>query len=457
MSGPQRKRAPGGREGATIPSQSERAGDHSAVELVVDVERGVSSGRRWSGADAKRVLIGASPSCDLVLDDPQVSRLHCEIQLRAGRWQLVDLGSMNGTFVEGVRIRDADLPTREVVLQVGGSKLKVRVREPREEPAAALGPVVFGRMYGASPPMQRLFAKLDRIAASDTDVLIEGASGSGKELVTAEIVSRSKRANKPLVIVDCGALAPSLVESELFGHCKGAFTGADRERAGAFEQADGGTVFLDEIGELPLELQPKLLRAIAAREVRRVGETVARKVDVRVIAATNRRLETEVNQGRFREDLFFRLGVIRVDLPPLRERLEDLPLLVGAFLQELDAGHLLDKLSADLYAELRSHSWPGNVRELRNWVKRFVVLEEREIPKSKEALSEPPADVDLSLPYSDAKSRVVQQFERRYLKHVLDAAGGNVSKAARLARMDRMHFHRLLQRHDLRRGTAIED
>ena len=295
------------------------------------------------------------------------------------------------------------------------------------------------------------------LTASDTDVLIEGESGSGKELVTAEIVSRSKRANKPLIIVDCGALAPSLVESELFGHCKGAFTGADRERAGAFEQADGGTVFLDEIGELPLELQPKLLRALAAREFRRVGETVARKVDVRVIAATNRRLESEVNHGRFREDLFFRLGAIRVDLPALRERLEDLPLLVGAFLQELDAGPLLDKLTADLYAELRLHSWPGNVRELRNWVKRFVVLEEREIPKSKDSVGDTAPEVDFSLPYSDAKARVVQQFERRYLKHVLDAAGGNVSKAARLARMDRMHFHRLLQRHELRRGTAIDD
>ena len=456
MSGHQRKRAAGGREGATIPLQSERPGDHPAMELIVDVERGVSVGRHWSGADAKRVLIGASPSCDLVLDDPQVSRLHCEIRLRAGRWQLVDLGSMNGTFVEGVGIRDADLPIREVALQLGGSKLKVRVKEPRAE-TTALGPVVFGRMYGASPPMQRLFAKIDRIAASDTDVLIEGESGSGKELVTAEIVSRSKRANKPLIIVDCGALAPSLVESELFGHCKGAFTGADRERAGAFEQADGGTVFLDEIGELPLELQPKLLRALAAREFRRVGETVARTVDVRVIAATNRRLESEVNHGRFREDLFFRLGAIRVDLPALRERLEDLPLLVGAFLQELDAGPLLDKLTADLYAELRLHSWPGNVRELRNWVKRFVVLEEREIPKSKDSVGDTAPEVDFSLPYSDAKARVVQQFERRYLKHVLDAAGGNVSKAARLARMDRMHFHRLLQRHELRRGTAIDD
>ncbi|MBK6519567.1 MAG: sigma-54-dependent Fis family transcriptional regulator [Polyangiaceae bacterium] len=306
--------AHGGRDSATRPSAS-REHDAGRLEISVERERGGERPRRCTTDGLRRVRIGASPSCDVVLDDPEVSRIHCEIRSRGTAWELVDLGSLNGTFADGLRIRDADLPERDVVVSLGSSSLRVRAGAAKPSEGSAhttLGPVVFGRLYGASQPMRRLFARVERIASTETDVLIEGESGTGKELVTAEIVSRSKRAKAPLIIVDCGALAPSLVESELFGHKKGAFTGADRDRAGAFELADGGTVFLDEIGELPLALQPKLLRALAAREIRRLGETTTRTVDVRVIAATNRRLEVEVNQGRFREDLYFRLSVIRV-------------------------------------------------------------------------------------------------------------------------------------------------
>ncbi|MBK8942561.1 MAG: sigma 54-interacting transcriptional regulator [Polyangiaceae bacterium] len=452
--------AHGGRDSATRPSAS-REHDAGRLEISVERERGGERPRRCTTDGLRRVRIGASPSCDVVLDDPEVSRIHCEIRSRGTAWELVDLGSLNGTFADGLRIRDADLPERDVVVSLGSSSLRVRAGAAKPSEGSAhttLGPVVFGRLYGASQPMRRLFARVERIASTETDVLIEGESGTGKELVTAEIVSRSKRAKAPLIIVDCGALAPSLVESELFGHKKGAFTGADRDRAGAFELADGGTVFLDEIGELPLALQPKLLRALAAREIRRLGETTTRTVDVRVIAATNRRLEVEVNQGRFREDLYFRLSVIRVDVPSLRERLEDIPLLVGSFLQQLDAAHLLERFTPELFAELRGHTWPGNVRELKNWVERYAILEERDLPQpSKAPVGEGAPPIDLALSYSEAKAQVILDFERRYLSQILEAAGGNVSKAARIARMDRMHFHKLVQRHDLRRATSLDD
>src|SRR5262249_55312872 len=234
----------------------------------------------------------------------------------------------------------------------------------------------FGELYGVSLPMRRLFATLERGCSSDANVLVEGESGTGKELVAMEIVKRGPRRKKPFVIVDCSAIAPSVLESELFGHVRGAFTGADRDRVGAFESAEGGTIFLDEIGELPLDMQPKLLRALDAQEIRRVGETRPRKIDVRVVAATNRCLDREVNRGRFREDLYFRLSVVTVRVPPLRERLGDLELLVPAILETLDARSSAHLFTPEVFAEMRRHDWPGNVRELRNFVERTVVLRE---------------------------------------------------------------------------------
>jgi DNA-binding NtrC family response regulator len=298
--------------------------------------------------------------------------------------------------------------------------------------------------------MRKLFAVLEKVAASDINVLVEGESGTGKELVTAEIVQRGPRSEQPFVIVDCGAVSPSLVESELFGHARGAFTGAERERVGAFETADGGTVFLDEIGELPLELQPKLLRAIEAREIRRVGEVKARKVNVRVIAATHRDLAREVNRGRFREDLYFRLAVMNVRVPSLRERLEDLPLLIRGFLSVLGVPDQIDLFAPHVLAELEAHDWPGNVRELRNYVERTIVLREPQ-PAARRQLGVA-GDVDLGTPFKLAKDAAVSAFERSYLTALLEAAGDNVSKAARSGGMDRMYLHRLIQKHGLRAG-----
>jgi transcriptional regulator with AAA-type ATPase domain len=256
--------------------------------------------------DGEVCRVGSHASNDLVLDDKTISRFHCRITREGNAWRITDAGSTNGTRLDGVKILAAELEAEAVVV-LGDSTLRVKPVS-RGTVSRLASPPQFGGLIGHSPAMQGLFDLLERIAASEIDVLIHGESGTGKELVATELVQRSARADGPVVVVDCGSISPSLVESELFGHVRGAFTGADRDREGAFEAASGGTLFLDEIGELPLELQPKLLRALEAREVRRVGQTKMKRIDVRVIAATNRDLEREVNRGRFREDLYYRLA-----------------------------------------------------------------------------------------------------------------------------------------------------
>jgi transcriptional regulator with GAF, ATPase, and Fis domain len=366
-----------------------------------------------------------------------------------------DWGALNGTRLENVRIRDADLPA-DATLSLGDSIVRVRAVAPHEQIVVPMIPA-FGSLAGTSVAMRKLFALLEKVAASDINVLIEGESGTGKELVANEIVQRSTRADKAFIVVDCGAISPNLVESELFGHVRGSFTGADRDRVGAFEAADGGTVFLDEIGELPLELQPKLLRALEAREIRRVGETRPRKVNVRVVSATNRDLEREVNRARFREDLYFRLSVINVRVPPLRERLDDLLILIRVFLAALGTADQERLFSPAVLAEMSQHDWPGNVRELRNYVERTVVLQtasptmRRSAPSSS---SVAPSSVDIGTPFKIAKDAAVDTFERAYLGALLESAGGNMSKAARMAGMDRMYLHRLVQKHGLRNNNG---
>jgi DNA-binding NtrC family response regulator len=416
--------------------------------LTIDVLR--DPGRRESRVvheDGDLFRIGTHSSNDLVLKDPSVSRFHCRLTRDANGWHLTDNGSLTGTRLDGVRVRDADLGL-EGTITIGDSILFVRATHAGSE-APVPDAQSFGALSGTSVAMRKLFAFLEKVAASEINVLIEGESGTGKELVAAEIVQRGPRAEGPFVIVDCSAIAPSVVESELFGHVRGAFTGADRDRVGAFEAANGGTVFLDEVGELPLELQPKLLRALESREIRRVGETRPRKVDVRVIAATNRDLQREVNKGLFREDLYFRLAVMDVCVPPLRSRLEDIPLLVRGFLAALGMPDQQDLFPARVLAELAAHDWPGNVRELRNYVERTIVLREPQ-PASTRATGT--GDVDLATPFKLAKDAVVGHFERSYLAALLEAAGGNVSKAARIGGMDRMYLHRLIQKHGLRAG-----
>ncbi len=438
------------------------------LELVIEREAGEASDRTLVH-DGDHIRIGSHPSNELALDDPHVSRFHCRLSRGEMGWALSDTGSLNGTSVDGVRVREADLPRPVCRIALGGSILRVR-----ELGSGAVEEIPqwssFGELYGESLPMRQLFATLDRVAKSEATVLLEGESGTGKELAATEIVRRGPRADKPFVIVDCSSISPNLIESELFGHAKGAFTGADRMRVGAFEAADGGTVFLDEIGELPLEMQPKLLRALEAREIRRTGENEARKVDVRVIAATNRRLESEVNRGRFREDLYYRLGVVTVRMPPLRKRLSDLPTLIHVILRSLNAEDSVHLFTPEVLEDMSRHDWPGNVRELRNYVERSVVLEQAAPTSDRPSAYSivPPQQVttpgmpvidttDLEKPFKVAKDEVISEFEQRYLAALLDWAGGNISKAARKAKMDRMYLYRLLQRYDLRGGSTIKD
>jgi DNA-binding NtrC family response regulator len=414
--------------------------------LAIDIERESVHGQRSVAHQGDVCRIGTHSSNDVVLRDEAVSRFHCKLTRGVDGWRLRDSGSRNGTRLDGVRVRDADFGS-EATITLGDSILHIRVAQGTDEITL---PTVrsFGALLGKSVAMRKLFGSLERMAASEINVLIEGERGTGKELAAAELVAHGPRSDGPFAIVDCGGLSANLLASELFGHARSAFDGAVRDRVGAFESAVGGTVFLDEIGELPLEIQPKLLRAIEAREIRRVGETRVRKINVRLIAATNRDLEREVNNGRFREDLYFRLAVMSVRLPPLRERIEDLPLLIRGFLAALGLGDQHDLFPASVLADLAAHDWPGNVRELRNHVERTIAL--REPLPAPNRQGQPSESVGTHRPFKIAKDAVVDAFERNYVSDLLETAGGNVSRAARRGGMDRMYLHRLIQKHGLR-------
>jgi transcriptional regulator with AAA-type ATPase domain len=419
------------------------------LTLVVEREAGRPASRELI-IDGETCRIGAHATNDVVIQDPAVSRFHCRLLLESGGWRVRDWSSLNGTRLGGIRIRDADLPA-DATLAIGDSIIRIQPVAPVEQEVVPTVPV-FGLIAGTSLPMRKLFGLLDKIAPTDINVLIEGESGTGKELVAHEIVQRSSRARAPFVVVDCGAISPSLVESELFGHVRGAFTGADRDRTGAFEAASGGTVFLDEVGELPLELQPKLLRVIEAREIRRVGDTRSRPINVRVVSATNRDLDRDVNRGRFREDLYFRLAVMTVHVPPLRERLDDILLLVRVFLRALDQPEQERLFTPEVLAEMARHDWPGNVRELRNYVERSVALQQAAPTTARSTVRPPPASPSAEpwTTFRVAKEAATRTFERGYLSALLDAAGNNMSRAARMANVDRMYLHRLVQKHGLR-------
>ena len=328
----------------------------------------------------------------------------------------------------------------------------------RPEPSRG-SPVVderFGRMVGRSPAMQTVFDILGRAAPSDATILLEGETGTGKE-VSAEAIHRgSPRRDKPFLVVDCGAMPPNLLESELFGHERGAFTGAVSSRQGVFEAANGGTVFLDEIGELSIDLQPKLLRVLERREVRRVGTNNHLPVNVRLIAATNRSLREQVGVHKFRSDLYYRLAVVEVKLPPLRDRAGDLPLLVDHIVRNLggvDEATLTIVRSASFLGALALHSWPGNIRELRNYLERSVALRDFAPPRSAAAAPSAPGPegaVNTGQPLREAREAWVSAFERRYLEELLHQHENRVSAAARAAGVDRIYFYRLLWKHGLR-------
>jgi two-component system, NtrC family, response regulator GlrR len=439
---------------AKVPSRSET--EVPDFDLPAPVRRfqlrviaGAEEGARHSGV-RERTVIGTDPSCDLRLSDPTVSRTHCEIVLSDGKVMLRDLHSRNGTLVNGVSVVGAYL-TNGSVIKLGRTELAFDAG--RSDTAVARVDVDrFGSLVGKTPAMREVFEFLEQIAPTDVTVLIQGETGTGKDLAATSIHAASERRDGPMIVVDCGAISPHLLESELFGHERGAFTGADKARAGVFESAFGGTIFLDEVGELALDLQPKLLRVLEQREVRRVGSATVTPIDVRIIAATNRDLGEEVKAGRFRQDLYYRLMVAQITMPPLRDRKQDLPLLVRAILDQLAAGESGDALFArpDFVAELYKHRWPGNARELRNYVSRCLAMQQYVAPAILAEVDDDSNLVDINVPLGELRERWVEKFERTYLQKILAAHGNNVTNAAKAAGLNRAHFHRVLAKHGLR-------
>jgi DNA-binding NtrC family response regulator len=446
--------------------------------------------------DKEEIRIGSMDDNDVVIADDTVSRYHCKIIQEDNGYVLVDLRSTNGTFVNKVRIREAFLKPASIV-SVGQSQMRFNAREEEVQIVPSRSDRC-GGLIGGNAKMREIYSIIEKIAPTATTVVIDGETGTGKEVVAQAIHSLSPRSRGDLVVFDCGAVPPNLIESELFGHEKGSFTGAMMTRQGLFEQADGGTLFLDELGELPLDLQPKLLRALEQREVRRVGSTKAAKVDVRIIAATNRNLEDEVRAGRFRQDLFYRLSVVRLHLPALRDRADDIPLLVQHF---LDTGHYnrggageqrVRAAARDAMAALQTYPWPGNVRELVNVIERAVsfcdseTLELADLPDYVRTAKAPPrennrraATVTGNVPivpmsptaptptppeellaegvtFKDAKERWVAAFERDYILQLLRRNSGNISHAARAADIDRKYFRKLMKKYDIEAAGVDE-
>ena len=315
------------------------------------------------------VVVGKDPACDAPVDDPFVSARHLRIDPEGGRWILRDLGSTNGTFISGARVARAELPLG-VPIHVGDAEIVLEPREAPEPPRAE----TFEGMVTRDPGMRQVFELVERVGASDAAVTILGETGTGKELVARALHARSSRRDGPFVPVNCSAIAESLIESELFGHEKGAFSGAERMRKGAFEEADRGTIFLDEIGELPLDLQPKLLRVLELGEVKRVGASRPVTVNVRIVAATHRDLRAQVRAGRFREDLYYRLCVVPITVPPLRQRKGDVRALADALLERASPRGVVLRWSPEALEKLDGYDWPGNVRQLKNVVQRALLF-----------------------------------------------------------------------------------
>lgn len=401
--------------------------------------------------EAGTYTIGKAPDSDLVLNDAAVSRTHLVVAVKQEGVRVTDNGSTNGSFCEEMRFDALELKPGASV-RLGRSLLKL---VPQRAPAVALRPSdrsAFGALAGTSLRMRELFAVLEKVAQSDADVLVQGETGTGKELCAEAIHAHSARSAAPFVVCDLAAAAPSLIESELFGHRRGAFTGATADRMGPFEQAHGGTLFLDEVGDLPLELQPRLLRVLERRQVKRVGAEDYRTVDVRVISATHKDLEAEVEAGRFRRDLFHRLAVTRLRLPALRERPEDIPFLIDVFLSQL--GKPATEIDPQTRAILSDYAWPGNVRELRHVVERAVTLGSDQVLENgaREGASLGPGHLrapDAGVPFKEAKQQMVDAFERDYLAQLLQRCGWNLSRASRESGVARFYLRQLIKKHGL--------
>jgi two-component system response regulator HydG len=440
-----------GQATAISPLAAVTNGERSLRSFVLRVVAGPDTGKTLtvdpSASDGARVLLGQSPACTLRLDDRAVSRRHAAIDLDGGALHLRDLGSTNGTFVNGLHAFDVILNGGETV-HLGSTVVRVEPGGDVSVPVSAQ--TRFGAFMGSSDEIRRLYPLIERIAASDIPVVIEGETGTGKEVLAESLHEQGARASGPFVVFDCTTVAATLMEATLFGHERGAFTGALTATPGLFEQADGGTLFIDEIGDLDISLQAKLLRAIERAEVRRIGGKGWTRVDVRVIAATRRDLDREVQAGRFRDDLFFRLAVARIEIPPLRRRRKDIALLAGSFWQEMRGAPAA--LTGDLLKRLEDYDWPGNVRELRNAVAQRIALGDLASPSrgagtAVPASPDPLADIIAKdLPFPIARERAMEVFEERYVQHVLAQNGGNVTRAAHAAGIGRRYFQRIRER-----------
>jgi transcriptional regulator with GAF, ATPase, and Fis domain len=419
--------------------------------------------------------VGSAPTSEVVVADRAVSRVHAFVELKDDGLWVRDVGSRNGTYVNGVKVADARIPNGGT-LRVGTTEIKVAYGAP-QAPKELWPEKSFGSLLGRTAVMRELFAQMGKMAPTNASILVTGETGTGKEVVARALHEASPRAEHPFVVVDCAALPPNLLESELFGHARGAFTGAVNQHEGAFEAADGGTVFLDEVGELPLALQPKLLRVLESRQIRRIGETQHRKVDVRVLSATHRDLRTMVNQGAFREDLFFRLAVLPLNVPPLRERLADLPLLLEGFL-----GTASREVTNEMIGKLMKLPWTGNVRELRNFAERVAAVGAdralamatapgdgesgiTRLPGDEDIPTNPRAAVPTGDPsedyvieggttwfesgYKDFRDRWNDYGEREYLRRLMLRTNRQTSMASKEAGLDRTYLYRLLRRHNM--------
>ena len=460
-------------------AEEESSGEHTGHTLVVEkrtllklrkcrlvVQSGPDSGKmvitekeRIRVGHARQTAGAADVQNDLSLEDKKVSRHHFEISFTDNGYLLVDLASTNGTFLDGKRIERSYLAAGSQI--VVGDDVLLFAPSDEEIEVSPDSEGFFAGMVGRSLKMRQIFGLLKKVAPMDVNVIVTGETGTGKELVARALHEHSGRRKGPFVVLDCGAIPENLIESELFGHIRGAFTGAEREREGAFERANGGTIFLDEIGELRTDLQPRLLRVLEAREVRRVGGSQVIDLDVRVVAATNRDLAKEVLEGHFREDLFFRLAVINIQLPPLRQRREDVPHLIQHALgaPEVVERHGVKRVTPAALALLGSYAWPGNVREFMNVMSHVLTFSEgpdidvSHLPPRLTGASEQKPNPGLGfnehLGFHEAKEQVLESFEREYLGTLLKRCEGNISRAARESGLHRKSIERLLKKYEL--------
>ncbi len=429
------------------------------------VTEGPDLGKELS-IERERATVGRSLICDLVLSDTSVSGMHFEIQALERGFLLRDLESTNGTFCGEIAVREVWIRHGQTV-RIGQTTLRFEPLEGTVDINASARDSFYD-LVGKSVRMREIFHLLERVAPTELTVLVRGETGTGKELVARALHHAGKRRAAPLVVQDCSAIAKELIESTLFGHERGSFTGANDRRTGCFEQADTGTIFLDEVGELDLSLQPKLLRVLETRNIKRVGGGKEIPVDVRVVAATNRDLRKMVSQGSFREDLYYRLSVVTVELPALRERPEDIPLLVEGFLAQAAQRRFPEEnkrfeVTTEAMSRLCAYGWPGNIRELKNTVERAAQLAERLtldvpdlLPSSQRSLPEGVSAssaarfVEEGLPFKEAKQRILDQFEGAYLKCLLDKNAGNVTRSAQAAGLTRYHLRELAKRYGIR-------